>query len=275
MFFNAWRHPSRLFQSTKKMSAFSFSSNPLLSNFEGSSAQSSLSNQQGRATSTQKKASQPSSSESDNLRKVQFNSKPATSNQPAVEPPSVHPTLKATTRSKAVHEQDEPSDYPDFRPKFQSNAIPTKKETTASVHQTKTSSSDHTVDIILNEYERGMVLYDKGEFDQALERFNECLSVFMKSRIEDAEMCANIFLAMGISYYAQGDEESALELYQRCIQRLEDRFGKNFPGVVSPLVNMALVLTNQKKFEDALIMFQKAQKLAESKFSEMVLLTKN
>ena len=165
-------------------------------------------------------------------------------------------------------QEDSSIDIAEFRPKFQGSASAHKKEkpvTNNNASKLQQGSHEHTIGLILNEYERGMVLYDKGQYEASLERFNECLNIFMKSKIEDAEMCANIFLAMGISYYGQGDEESALELYHRCIQRLEDKFGKNFPGIVSPLVNIALVYTNQKRFDEALGMFQKAQKLAESK----------
>ncbi|KAL9652771.1 hypothetical protein ABK040_010804 [Willaertia magna] len=166
------------------------------------------------------------------------------------------------TGGKILNESNEKG-IADFRPKYK----PTNTSSSFIRGNKKESNNepvDQTVALIMNEYDRGMILYDKGEFDDALEHFQACLTAFSNSKIDDAEMCANIFLAMGLVYYSQGEEDSALELYNRCIQRLEDKFGKYYPGIVSPLVNIGLILTNRKKLDEALSTFQKAQKLAEN-----------
>jgi tetratricopeptide (TPR) repeat protein len=121
---------------------------------------------------------------------------------------------------------------------------------------------------VVSEYDRAMSLYDKGKLDEALEHFQECLSIYSRTKMDDTEMMANIFLGMGIVYYAQGQEVAAMEQYERCIETLEDKFGKSYPGTVSALVNMALVLSNQGRYDDSLKVFFKAQKLAENILGE-------
>lgn len=62
----------------------------------------------------------------------------------------------------------------------------------------------------------------------------------------------------------QRNESAALDLYKRCIEILEEKFGSGYPGTVSAHVNIGLILCNQKKYDQALLVFLKAQKLAES-----------
>lgn len=205
-----------------------------------------------------------------------FSSNPLLPQQEPQNNPSLQQasSLKQRPKSAVIPKKPQPtSNNNDLIPTSYTSSTQTqnyyqRKETTKDTSHSSTNMipEDQKIGKILNEYERGMVLYDKGKFEEALDRFNDCLNIFMKSKIEDAEMCANIFLAMGISYYGNGDDESALELYNRCIQRLEVKFGKNFPGIVSPMVNIALIYTNQKKYDEALVTFQRAQKLAESKY---------
>ena len=92
------------------------------------------------------------------------------------------------------------------------------------------------------------------------------MSLFFKSQVEDVEMLADIYLGMGIAYQALGDDSAALELYGKCIETLESKFGKHYPGIVSALVNSGIIFSNQKNFTEALKTFMRAQKLAESTY---------
>lgn len=58
-------------------------------------------------------------------------------------------------------------------------------------------------------------------------------------------------------------------MYNKCIDVLEDKFGKNYPGTVSAHVNIGLIYTYQQKYDEALQIFLKAQKLAESEYPKM------
>lgn len=110
-----------------------------------------------------------------------------------------------------------------------------------------------------------MSCYDRGMYDEALERLQESLVLFNKSNLSDeVELMANIFIGMGITYYAQGNVDIAMEMYGRVVEALEDRFGKKYPGLVSALINMGLIQSNQHKFDEALETFLRARSLAES-----------
>lgn len=121
------------------------------------------------------------------------------------------------------------------------------------------------------EYLLGMEEYDNLHFEEALKHFQKSLSLVETSQDNDystpgdhVEVLANIFLGMGIVYYALGRDKAALELYNRCVECLKERFGNEYPGMVSALVNIGLIYMNQKKYNEALVTLLKAQKLAEN-----------
>jgi hypothetical protein len=157
------------------------------------------------------------------------------------------------------------------------NTTRTGKDEISAIERSAISSKvnpsevDRMKQMVGTEYQRGMVLYDKAQYDQALDRFKESLSLYFKSHLDDAEMCADIYLGMGIVYQAQGEDVAAIELYGKCVETLENKFGKHYPGIVSALVNTGIIYSNQKKHTDALKTFMRAQKLAESKYIENML----
>lgn len=88
--------------------------------------------------------------------------------------------------------------------------------------------------------------------------------MYSKFNLNDTELLANIFIGMGISYNGQGQANAALELYSRCLDTIESKYGKDYPGMVSVLVNIGLIEQAQQKYSEALNTYIRAQRLAES-----------
>lgn len=103
-----------------------------------------------------------------------------------------------------------------------------------------------------------------------MDELQEALNIYSKKKLDDTELLGNIFIGMGISYYGKGQLSVAMELYSRCIDTLESKFGKKYPGMASVLVNIGLIEQAQQKYDAALKTYIKAQKLAESKSSVVV-----
>lgn len=80
-----------------------------------------------------------------------------------------------------------------------------KKKPIRSKHKQNSIPNDEPpeFDPIRTEYESAMKAYDRGEYTNAMKHFGACLSAYKNGNIEDPETLANIFLGMGVVYYAQ------------------------------------------------------------------------
>lgn len=67
----------------------------------------------------------------------------------------------------------------------------------------------------------GVIQYNKGENDKALELYEKALKIYEKKKEENCFGAANTLHNMGVIYENKGETAKALELYERAVKIYE------------------------------------------------------
>ncbi|GMH80588.1 hypothetical protein TL16_g08609 [Triparma laevis f. inornata] len=105
----------------------------------------------------------------------------------------------------------------------------------------------------LNEF--GRVLDDNGEYEEAKEVHERCLTGQMKVLGEDHTKTLN---NLGNVYGALKNNEKALEYYERALKGREKTLGTTHPDMISTTMNIAIVYKVQKDYEKAEELYERA-----------------
>ena len=127
-------------------------------------------------------------------------------------------------------------------------------------------SSDPELSKLYNKL--GVNYYMLGEFDIALENYNEALRlnelIYEEKGLTDAELYNNI----GIIYKLKGDFVEALDFYNRSIALKEEFLEPDDPNLASTYTNLGNLNLKLAKYDLAMNFYEKAEKIFKERYGD-------
>ena len=95
------------------------------------------------------------------------------------------------------------------------------------------------------------------EYNKALDFYEQCLCVELKTHGEEHLNVAGSYSNIGIVWHNKGEYDKALEFYQKCLDVQLKKHGEEHPDVAISYYNMGGVLDDKGEYDKALEFYQK------------------
>jgi tetratricopeptide (TPR) repeat protein len=114
----------------------------------------------------------------------------------------------------------------------------------------------------------GVVLWAKGSFLEAQDRFELALPLYLKSVGPDHPLVAALHTNLGNVFADQGRNDEAVAQYREELAILERTVGDQHPDVARARANLGTVLQSQGKYDEAQASFERALELWEAAYGK-------
>jgi|GEM_PF-2171144 len=105
----------------------------------------------------------------------------------------------------------------------------------------------------------------RGEFEDAEKKIDQAIAMAKQEGVKDSRLAAGLN-CLALIYEKQGKIEEAGSLYEKALTIDEKTLGKNNPGLVNDLYNVALAKLNQKEYEKASELYHRALTINEKEY---------
>jgi len=109
----------------------------------------------------------------------------------------------------------------------------------------------------------GTALYEKEEYDEALDIIKKSHELYLRFLPEDAPQLSPTWNNMGSIYLRQGNTELALEYHQKALSIQLKSPSPDLPSIVSYSNNIGGVYLKLERYDDALVHFKRALQIEE------------
>jgi tetratricopeptide (TPR) repeat protein len=96
-----------------------------------------------------------------------------------------------------------------------------------------------------------------GEYDKALEFYQQCLKIELKKFGNGHPSVASSYNNIGSTWENKGECDKALEFYQKCLEIDLKNLGNQHPSVATSYLNIGLAWNNKGEYDKALEFYQK------------------
>ncbi len=104
----------------------------------------------------------------------------------------------------------------------------------------------------------GYSYYLKGDYDRAIEFFNEALKIKLKVLGKEHPDIAGAYNNMGVAYADKGDYDRAIEFFNRALEIYQKVLGEKHPNIAVTYNNLGLAYWNKGNYDRAIEFFKKA-----------------
>jgi len=127
------------------------------------------------------------------------------------------------------------------------------------------NSNDKTkdLDLVLLYNGIGLVYDGKGDFEEALKYYKQCIAIYEKELGTNHVKTAVIYNNIGSVYNKKGDYEKALSFYKKCMAIKEKVYGTNHVKTAQTYNNIGLVYEKKGDYEKALSFYKKCMTIEE------------
>ena len=112
-------------------------------------------------------------------------------------------------------------------------------------------------------YAAALELYDNDSPQDCVTVLMAALRAYESLGLHDTSLLANLFLALGNAYHAQGNVKAALEMNASCIETLEEEGGPEDPRLLTVYLNTGSIHLAAGQLEEAMQDFLRSRALGE------------
>ena len=109
----------------------------------------------------------------------------------------------------------------------------------------------------------GILCSNKGDYDKALQYYQESLRIFDKALGKEHPDVATIINNLGNVYNFKGEQDKALQYLQESLRIREKALGKEHPYVAMSLNNLGLLYKNKGEYDKAIQYYQESLRISE------------
>jgi tetratricopeptide (TPR) repeat protein len=114
----------------------------------------------------------------------------------------------------------------------------------------------------------GLVRYEKGEYDEAINDYENALNIRYLVFGENYPGDPAVYLNLGGAWQAKEEYDKAIDYYERALQIFQNDFGENHPNVAISYNNIAGIYYEKEEFDKAISYFEKALQIDLNIFGE-------
>ena len=131
-------------------------------------------------------------------------------------------------------------------------------QTNAKVLETWKQSVTEWIKGIFPDAVRGILFYEHGEYDKAIEAYQQALAICRKVLGEEHPETATSYNNLGLVYYSKGEYDLALEYCQKALAICRKALGEEHPSTATSYNNLGAVYYSKSKYPKAIEYYEKA-----------------